>query len=458
MTQVRALFPVALRVISASRRRNALIAALVALSLVFYSAYAVFLDLTYRQSASLMDQLRLPGDLVLYMPQGIGAQDLAETRSLYWLRQSEVGLLAAFPTSLGMLDVLVLPAGGGQRTLDELGRVIDGGAPGTGPATGPGAGQFLLPVAFRGIEGAGIGDAFALGGAVMPGRPSPPPRLPASFVIAGYYEPADDWLAGPVLVVDQEQFAAAGRPTVLFMWCAHPESFLAPLTKWVQGRFIPAEVTGMYLAQRGALPLLLRPDTAQAWGRDLQRAIYFPAGEAMFLLYVFFAVGLFTLMILSFLDRRRHLAVMKTLGLTSTQIALVLYLEVAMVGLCGLAVGGAASAGLLAAARQVAGQDLRLSWWIVATGSAFGALSLVLSVWFPVGLARLATVANLLGGQPFHPFGYERRWSEGASQQGGRAGMGLGTRGGSSGASSGGAGGCFGGSGGAGGSAGARRW
>lgn len=416
MAQVRALFPVALRVISSSRRRNALIAALIALSLVFYCAYAVFLDLTYRQSAALMDQVRLPGDLVLYLPQGIGADDLAETRSLYWLKHSEPGLLAPLPTSLGTLDVLVVPGVGAEATLTALGRITDGAQAAVG--------QCLMPVSYRSVAGAGIGDQLGLLPAVLPGRQAPL-RLPDRFTISGYYEPADDWLSGPVLIVSEGQFAAAGRPTVLFMWCAYPD-FLSRVTKWVDDRFTPAEVAGTYLAQRGTLPLLLRSDTAQVWGRDLQRSIYFPAGEAMFLLYIFFAVGLFTLMILSFLDRRRHFAVMKTLGLTSPQIALVLYIEVALVGMFGLAVGAASSAGLLAVARHAAGQDLRLSWWILLTGSAFGVLSLGLSVWFPVGLARLATVANLLGGQPFHPFGYERRWSADAADQGGRAGMGLG--------------------------------
>lgn len=413
--QIRSLFPVALRVIGSARRRNALIAALIALSLVFYCAYAVFLDLTYRQSAQLMDKTRLPGDLVLYVPAGIGSADLEETRSLYWLKHSEPGLLVPVPTNLGLLEVLVLPARGADATLAGLGPVTEGV-----PAR---VGECLLPQSYRdGYSGVRIGDSLELSAAVLPGRRTPP-RLPERFAVAGFYEPADDWLSCPVLIVSEQQFAAAGRPTVLFMWCAHPESFLQRLTKWVEDRFTPAEVTGVYLAQRATLPLVLRSDTAQVWGRDLQRAIYFPAGEAMFLLYVFFAVGLFALMLLSFLDRRRQLAVMKTLGLTSTQIALLLYLEVTVVGLLGLVFGGAAAAGLLAVARHAAGQDLRLSWWIMLSGSAFSALSLGLSVWFPIGLARLATVANLLGGQPFHPFGYERRWSESASQQSGRAGM-----------------------------------
>ena len=38
--------------------------------------------------------------------------------------------------------------------------------------------------------------------------------------------------------------------------------------------------------------------------------------------------GSATLMLLAFLDRRRELAVMKTLGLTSGQVATLLYMEV----------------------------------------------------------------------------------------------------------------------------------
>ncbi|MDP2871163.1 MAG: ABC transporter permease [Bacillota bacterium] len=429
---VRALFPVALRVIGSARRRNALLAAVVALSLVFYCGYAVFLDLTYRQSSRLMDQTRLPGDLVLYVPAGIGPNDLSAVRSLYWLRSSEPGVLVTAATSLGLIEVLVLPEN--SAVLGEIGPVQDGGRTAAG-------GECLLPVSYRGVDGVGgvggvgeeageePGGSIGLVPAVGPsGQSLSLGRVPDRFAVAGFYEPRDDWLSCPVLVVGEHQFSAAGRPTALFMWCAHPETFLKPLAAWIENRFIPSEVNGPYLAQRSPLPLLLRSDTAQVWGRDLQRAIYFPAGEAMFLLYIFFAVGLFALMLLSFLDRRRELAVMKTLGLTSPQIALVLYLEVGVVGLIGLAAGTAASVGLLAVARHASGQDLRLSWWVAASGAAFSALSLGLSVWFPIGLARLATVANLLGGQPFHPFGYERRWSGGAAEQAGRAGMGLGGR------------------------------
>ena len=227
--------------------------------------------------------------------------------------------------------------------------------------------------------------------------------------ISGVYEPQAGWLAVPLIALDEADVAAAGRPNLVFLW-ARP-AFRHRVVDHLTAALTPTELTGPYLAQRPVMPLLLTGGTGQEAAVDLSRAIYLPGGEAMLLIYVFFGIGIFTLMLLAFLDRRRDLAVMKTLGLTSGQVALLMYLEVAVLGALGLGLGLLLLAGGIGPLRAYSGGDYRLSAWIVASGAALSLLALVVSVWLPIAMARLATVANLLGGEPFRLAGYERRWS-----------------------------------------------
>jgi hypothetical protein len=385
-----------------NRRRDSLMAAVVALSLVFYCLYAVFLDLTYRESGRLMADMELPCDIVVHVPSGMSENQLETVRGLYFLTVSEPALLAAAASSAGIVDVLLV--GPDSRALSGLGTVLEGRL--------PGAGECLLPASYRERGGFQLGDRLALRGVGLPGGRGAA-DLPAGSSVAGFFQPADPWFDLPVAVVDGPALAAAGRANLVFAWCAHPETFTVRAVRWLENYLAPDEMPVPYLAQRPVMPLVMTAATARELGRQLQRAVYFPAGEAMFLLYIFFGVGLFTLMLLSFLDRRREYAVMKTLGLTSAQIGLVLYLEVLAVGLAGVAAGAGTTLAALGVVRHAAGLDLRLSGWILVSAGVFGFLVLIVSVWFPIGLARLATVANLLGGQPFRPFGDRRRWSEG---------------------------------------------
>lgn|GEM_PF-1502655 len=405
LVNVRALCPVALRVALTNRRRDALMAAIVALSLVFYCLYAVFLDVTYRESGRLIAEMRLPSDIVVHMPAGIGAEDLKAVRSLYYLRRSEPAFLTPAATSLGIVDVLWLAED--SQALTGLGDIVEGRLPSA-------AGECMLPVTLMTKPGPRPGDHVVLGSLNVPGMPAAAAgTLPSRAVLTGYFEPGDAWFGIPVVLAGGPALASLPAVTLLFAWCDHPETFLKRAVSWIDNRLTPEAITTPYVAGRNpALAQVMVSTTAKDLGRGLQRAVYFPTGEAMFLLYIFFGVGLFTLMLLTFLDRRREYAVMKTLGLTSSQIGLVLYMEVAAIGAAGLMLGAGATLGILEIVGRAGGLALRLSPWILGSAAALGIVALVVSVWFPIGLARLATVANLLGGQAFRPFGYERRWSE----------------------------------------------
>ena len=399
--QLRALWPLCRQSLRASGRRNLSIIALVALSLVFYSLYVSFLDVTYRESAKLIRPVRLPPatDIVLYVPHGVSTTDRQALQTLYYLDDRAWAVAGQVATNLGSLTAMFVA----ETAPAQIPGTITAGDP-------PTAGQCLLPAELAATTGALIGGRLSLTPLAGPGAPGPVSPPPA-VTIAGVYQPCDPWFAMPYVVLDQAAYDALGPPTMALL-TVHPSgNYLARTIAWLNQRLVPGELRTPYVAQRAELPLVLTSATAHEWARQLQRAMYFPGGEAMFLLYIFFGVGVFTLMLLSFLERRREMAVMKTLGLTSGQVAALLYMEVLSVAAVGLVAGGVLLAAGLPSLRQLTGQDLRLSAWIWASGAMFSLVALLLSVWLPIAMAKLATVANLLGGQPFHLAGYERRWA-----------------------------------------------
>ncbi len=416
--QVRTLWPLCRRLLVSGSRRNALVILLVALSLVFYSLYVSFLDVTYRESAKILRPAQLPSDIVLYVPRGVGPADREAVRVLHYLSRREWGVLGQVATSFGATQVLFASA---AAPLTVPGALVSGNLPLPG--------QCLLPQSLQGVAGAEPGAAMSLTRLLGPGAPGPGAAdaggagegasggLPGAVTIAGFYAPCDPWFEVPYVLLDEEQFVAVGRPSVAFLWLHPTGDFEGKVLAWLRNRFVPAELRVPYVAQRADLPLVMTAGTPLQWARELQRAIYFPGGEAMFLLYVFFGVGVFTLMLLAFMDRRRERAVMKTLGLTSGQVATLLYMEMLAVAAAGLSLGGLLLAAGIGPLRSLTGQDYRVPLWVLGSGAFFSLVALLLSVWLPIGMARLATVANLLGGQPFHLAGYERRWSDGASDQ-----------------------------------------
>lgn len=405
--QAAILWPLARRGVAVAKRRHALLAALVGLSLVFYCLYMSFLNLTYREAAQLAQPASLPAPVVLVYPDGLTPADEAAVRSLYWLDASLPVVLGPAATNAGVVDVMVVSD---ATPVPELGILTRG--------VEPGPGECLMPVGMAAAAGLELGGELTLRALRRPGGAGLE-LLPPAVTVSGLFEPNADWLAVPLVVVPEVDFAQSGGPTMVLMWVSYPETFMARTVSWLKNRLTPPDVGMIYRAQRAVVPLVMLDNTPGELMRGLARAIYLPGGGAMFLLYVFFGLGAFALMLLGFLQRRRQLAVMKTLGLTSRQAALVLYLEVLIVAAVGLALGFAVLAASMAPLRLVTGKDYVLSPWILTTGAVLSLLALLVSVWFPIVLARLATVAVLLGGQPLRLAGYERRWQAQANERGG---------------------------------------
>jgi hypothetical protein len=108
----------------------------------------------------------------------------------------------------------------------------------------------------------------------------------------------------------------------------------------------------------------------------------------------FVVVGVFTIFVLSFLERRREIAILKSLGLTGGNIASVFWLEAAIVGAIGLLLG---TAGAAVAVNGMFGASLSLG--MILRAAAVTAAVTVTACLLPAAMARVATVSELLSGQ-----------------------------------------------------------
>lgn len=147
------------------------------------------------------------------------------------------------------------------------------------------------------------------------------------------------------------------------------------------------------------------PDTPEVMARMLAADVQMPAINALFLAFIFVAVGLFTVMLLSFFDRRRDIAIMKTVGIGNNDVASVIMFEIVIVTLAGVLAGAAVSNSLV---KSLSGSTwagvLTLKWSYIFGGAIVGFAVMGLSAMFPVSLARVATVNQLLYDQKIYLF------------------------------------------------------
>ncbi len=125
-------------------------------------------------------------------------------------------------------------------------------------------------------------------------------------------------------------------------------------------------------------------------------AIQSPGQWLLLLVLLFLAVGILTISLMTFLERKQELAVSKSIGISNWQLTAVLFLEQALAGLFGFLIG----VGLVLAFLQVSdlldglpADRLRL---LIAKNGLLTLLVFLFSVLYPILVARLATVNQLL--------------------------------------------------------------
>jgi len=147
------------------------------------------------------------------------------------------------------------------------------------------------------------------------------------------------------------------------------------------------------------------PDQAEVMARTLAQDIQMPAINALFLAFVFVSIGLFTVMLLSFYDRRRDIAIMKTVGIENRDVAAVIIAEIAIVTIVSVVVAaGLSSFAVKSLSGSVWAGVLRVEWGNIIKGALVGFLVMAMAAVFPVSLAHVATVNQLLYDQRIYLF------------------------------------------------------
>jgi|GEM_PF-1567883 len=143
-------------------------------------------------------------------------------------------------------------------------------------------------------------------------------------------------------------------------------------------------------------PIFLWGDLGPELGRSLGRQIFSPGRRALAASFVFVGTGIFVILLIAFIERKRELAVLKTVGMNNNMVLGMVLLELGAVAFVALVLGSV----LAGVVGQVVSEVVdyvpapTLSAWFWATMHT-GAV-LVLATLLPVSMMRLATVQQLL--------------------------------------------------------------
>jgi ABC-type antimicrobial peptide transport system permease subunit len=121
------------------------------------------------------------------------------------------------------------------------------------------------------------------------------------------------------------------------------------------------------------------------------------------------AIGIFASMFLSFLDRRRDLGIMKTLGIDNRQTAWIVSVEVVFSGVLGTLLGIVTAAIITGYyLKGISGHSIAIPWTAVVAGAGVSSLILYVATYVPRAMAHQGTVMELLYGRPI-PIYRDRR-------------------------------------------------
>jgi len=355
-------WPVAVKNLRRFWLQNLLLAALLGVSLAGYVLFSFYMGTGGITRPPAFPDTGLHDMYVAVLPAPERLADLqkalAETTASADVTALECGVYTEQYTNAGELPVLGLASE--SRLWERLG------------VTAPPAGSVLIPAELAGRAGLGQGSTLAL------------------------VDPA----SGQIRVVS---VAGTFRPPIGLL-----DVVLGVSDAAVNGGNLIVALVGSGAAGTSAArawldtlqPVVLQgPDFLPSLWDRLRFQVTAPGSTVVTMIFLFAALGVMSVLFLSFLDRRPELAILKTVGVESVQITAMFVWEVFVAALAGAVIGGV----LVAAGRGILG-------WL-GTPLAGGAGGLVaaflrglgglvvftaVGAALPVALARAATVNELL--------------------------------------------------------------
>ncbi|HAI21478.1 MAG TPA: hypothetical protein DCM14_06265 [Clostridiales bacterium UBA8153] len=153
-----------------------------------------------------------------------------------------------------------------------------------------------------------------------------------------------------------------------------------------------------------SLPVFISADWERLVTTSLSRDIYQGGGQVLGAGYAFVALGIYSVLVIALMSRRRELAINKTIGLSPRQLVFVFGMEVAVVSLASFTLGTAAVWVLGRRVAEAMGLTAQVELGVLfQTLATMGALVAMASA-IPLAMAAAATVNQLLYGQKIYLF------------------------------------------------------
>lgn len=241
-------------------------------------------------------------------------------------------------------------------------------------------------------------------------RDAPDPNPSKELTVVGVYRPFSSMLSGLVgfLVPRRVESYPEPNPRQVRMDWPVPNTIFLKLTDPSKAHSVSFAWSILYPEMPNA-PFPMIPPSKVEWLPDLPdllmreatRQVAQPLFANTLNGFSLGAIGIFASMFMSFLDRRKELGIMKTVGIESGHTTRTVSMEVVFSGILGT------MAGILVSAlvtryfvTGIAGNPIVIPWQSLLTGVSIAGVILWAATYVPNAMARQGTVMELLYGRP----------------------------------------------------------
>jgi hypothetical protein len=351
--------------------------AILALATAVYMLYSTYLVGAGGEALAIVDDLTLPADLVFVGRRTLSPAEVQDISRRGTVDACEAVRVIWYKSAAGYVRLVSLPPE--SRLWEQL---LAGGS----GASLPGPQEVLASPEVAELLRVSAGEGVTL---------IPPQATAGVFTLrlAGLHGADDDMLSSCLIT----QLTPTGpRPNALLVWTRTPAAArsLATVLELEYG------APGRPYTQRMDDAYVLVASTPAAFGGQVLAQTYMPGVSALGLVFIFCGIGLFCITSLSFMDRRRDLAILKTVGLESRGLVALLLIEQGLIAVSGVGLGTLLALSLLAKLGDLFPGSASLSAVTVLKGAFVGAAVLGAAVILPAALAKAATVNQLLYNLP----------------------------------------------------------
>ncbi len=244
--------------------------------------------------------------------------------------------------------------------------------------------------------------------------PKGDPEPVSSKLVTGVYEPQSPMLSGLVgyLPVNRVDSYPEKDPKSVVMDWPVPNTIFLELSNPAKARDVIVYWDALYPDMPGTdIPVICpakvfwTPDLPEFKMAEAAGQVATPLFANTMNAFALGAIGIFASMFTSFLDRRRELGIMKTVGMDDAHTSATVSLEVVFTAALGTLIGVVSS--LVITDRYlkgISGNALTVPFAAVLTGTGVGALILFAATYVPRAMARQGTVMELLHNRPIPIF------------------------------------------------------